>query len=233
MYAQLGQTFRELGPSDTMLYACKRAMERARGDTVLHKYLLVAQRVPAAPLTRARPGRKVTVRQVSESEYQVAWFPRPAEMIAPRFRQGAQCFVAFRGPEPVGCLWLATGTYEEDEVRCTFVLQPPERLAWDFDVYVAQAHRGGRVFAYLWDAAFSWLREGGYDYTASRIDAFNAASVRSHARMGAKVIGSAVFVHLPRHQVLLSSVKPRLRLTHSAAPPPCMVITAPAVGGRT
>jgi len=164
------------------------------------RYRLVAQPVSPRPLL-ARPPSGLEIRAVGPKEYQSGWFPRPSSTIDFRFRQGAICWVAFSKEQPVGCLWIVPGPYQEDEVYCRFIPHPVGRVAWDFDVYVTEDMRLTRTFALLWDTANAWLREHGFQWPASRIDTLNESSWRAHAAMGARQVGETVFWQLGQHQV--------------------------------
>ncbi len=183
------------------------ALERVPGVQV---YTLMAQ--PVSPSVLPSPGRTPGFRivEVSAADYDPAWFPRPAELVELRYRQGSVCFAAFRDDEALGCLWLCPGDYREDMVRCLFRPQPVGQAAWDFDVYIAPKHRLGRVFAALWQTGQRWLEQHGYRWSMSRIAAGNSASLRSHRRMGARSVGSVLFWRRGRWQLTLASRSPYL-----------------------
>jgi GNAT superfamily N-acetyltransferase len=177
--------------------------------------------VPLQSLNK-RQSQRISVRSVDRHRYELHWFARPAEVIAARYQQGAICFVAFHGDDAVGCLWLAPGRYFEDEVACCFQPEPSGEAAWDFDVYVRDDYRASRVFSYLWDAAFCWLRENGFQWTMSRIDAFNAASIRAHRRLGAQIVGHAFFVVLGGVQLSFFTSLPFVHLGLRQMSPPLL-----------
>ena len=186
--------FRELPPGLAVEYLLRRGLSPLGAR--LHHYLLVLQPVAEGPLLPARRPSAFTIRPISEEEYRTSWFPRPESVIRARFAQGARCWVAFRRGEAVGCQWLVPGPYDEDEVRCRFVPSPPGRVAWDFDIYIVPELRLGRLFLQLWDTANAWMRSEGLQWSASRIDALNQASVNSHLRMGARVVGDLWFLSI-------------------------------------
>jgi hypothetical protein len=130
-----------------------------------------------------------------------------------RYRQGAICLGAFEGTHFLGYVWLLLGAYEEDEVRCRFIPMPEGKAAWDFDVYVVPRYRFGMGFLRLWDEANRYLKERGIQWTMSRISAFNAVSLASHRRLGARVVGHAVFVVLGPCQLAVTTVFPFVRLS--------------------
>jgi hypothetical protein len=79
---------------------------------------------------------------------------------------------------------------------------------WDFDVYVAPEFRLGRLFARLWDFTNSELRAQGFRWTISRISAFNPESLAAHSRLGARRLGSAMFLVAGPLQVSFASLPP-------------------------
>jgi hypothetical protein len=154
-------------------------------------------------------------------------FPPPLEVIRLRYEQEAICLAAFEGKSLVGYLWLLLGPYEEDEVRCRFIPMPEGKAAWDFDVYVVPGYRFGIGFLRLWDEANRYLKERGIQWTMSRISAFNAVSLASHRRLGARVVGHAVFVVLGPCQLALTTVFPFVHLSISTRSEPKIRIYPP------
>lgn len=184
------------GPLHSALHLLTRILLRIAPGATVRYYKLVVQAVADAPRLPAKAGPRGTkVVNVTQAEYRTGWFPRPERIIASRFAQGAECFVAFTGSgEVAGCIWLIPGAYDEDEVRCKFLPAPEGEAAWDFDVFVHPRYRLGRTFIYLWDTANTWMRERGIRWTASRIDGFNIESLKAHRAMGAECVGSAYFI---------------------------------------
>lgn len=146
-----------------------------------------------------------------------------------RAGQGAICFGAFKQEEIIGCLWLCLTPYEEDEVRCRYHPEPPGRASWDFDVFLRPDHRSGLGFARLWDVANSFLREQGVSVSWSRISAFNPASIASHARLGARVMGRGTFLRLGPCQIMLASVAPYFHLSLRRSDMPDLRLSVPSV----
>ena len=219
-YSKVRHLIRELGVSRALLYGIDYSLKRVTGSKHVYHYLFTAQPVSTHGLMGRAPSRSIRIEAIPRQRYDHRWFPRPADVINSRFEQGAICFVAFKDNDPVGSLWLVSGKYNEDEVACCFLPQPENSVAWDFDVYVTPELRASRLFGYLWDAAFQWLRQHGYSWTMSRIDAFNAASVRTHARLGAKTIGQGLFLVVGRLQLSAFSVKPFVHIHWRGARPP-------------
>ena len=197
----LRDAVRRLGLREGLLFAVATVLSRISGGHArLYRYRFVAQPV-GAPL-RAGQSRE-SIRSVGADDPLVAQFPRPAHVVAKRFRMGAHCFVAERNGRFAGFLWLKEKHYPEDEVRCAYILEATDAAVWDFDVHVEPDFRLGRTFVRLWDYANGWMRENGYRWTISRISAFNRESLAAHARLGIQPIGSATFLRLGTLQIAL------------------------------
>lgn len=207
-------TLRNLGLLDGSLYLMGRLLQRVSlGRARLISYHLVAQ--PVAERDSLPPKRAVRfqVRRLLPMEAGYLPFPRPRHVIESRFRQGADCFGAFRDSELVGFIWLRLGPYVEDEVRCVFDPRPAESTAWDFDIWVRPDLRLSPLFARLWDEANRYLRERGVRWTFSRIAGSNVQSVAAHRRMGARFLGRATFLVIGSVQLTLSSLAPYMHLS--------------------
>lgn len=220
LIGRLRATVGELGLGTALLYWTARVLDRSGGLAALHRYVIVLQPVPEAPLLKPHRGRSITVREVAADEECLAALPLTRDVLDYRFGQGATCYGAFQDGALIGCLWLALGPFDEDEVRCRYLREPEGAASWDFDVYIDPAHRAGFAFGRLWDTANARLRAAGARWSASRISAFNRGSLRSHRALGARPVGTATFLRLGPAQVMASSLKPRLHvcLTRAGAP---------------
>jgi hypothetical protein len=140
---------------------------------------------------------------------------RPSSVIAARFAQRARCLAATveGGSRLAGFLWFVPGAYEEDEVRARFRPQPEGAAVWDFDVSILPQYRMSRLFSYLWARAAAELAREGVMHSMSRISAFNGASLAAHRRLGARVVGQALFICIGRWQLMMSNVSPRFHLS--------------------
>lgn len=207
----LSESVARLGWVDGCLHAVSTGLQRAtRGFVRLHKYYFVAQPVASKPWLAGTRGAAIEVREVTASDPLLRAIPRPQWVIPYRFDQGAVCLAAIIGGQCVGFLWMLVGPYLEDEVRCRYIPLPKGEAAWDFDVYVSPEHRGGLVFLRLWDEANQYLAARGVRWSLSRISAFNAGSMSSHTRMGARRVGSALFLSIGSLQISAANVRPRL-----------------------
>jgi len=215
-----------IGYWNAALFAASRLFESVFGSRVrIVKYHITVQPVAAAREARAGTG-----------SFDIAWadagcpmfsgIARPSEIIRSRFAQGARCLVAANKGRFAGFLWFVVGPYDEDEVRVRFVPAPQGRAAWDFDVMVMPEYRMGRLFGYLWLRASDELRALGVSHTLSRISAFNAASLASHRRLGARVIGSAFFFCVGRWQLMRTSFAPRWHVSWRSEQRPMVTLSA-------
>jgi hypothetical protein len=210
----IGQTVRQLGWMNACLYALARAVSLLSRQRVrIHKYYFVAQPVATAPWLPSRRGQSVEIRRVGEFDSLVKQFPRPDWAAPYRFRQGSVCLAALKGGSLAGFLWLTMGPYQEDEVRCRYFPLPAGKSAWDFDVYVEPEQRNGVVFLKLWDEANRFLSTNRFQWSLSRISAFNSGSILSHAKMGTRRIGAATFVTLGPWQIAVATVPPYFHLS--------------------
>jgi hypothetical protein len=212
---------RDLGWLNASLYALKKLLLKGlRGRVIFYKYYLVAQPVRGTSLLQPGRGRKIEVRLIDASDAVVRQFPRPSGVIQERFRQGARCLVATKDGQFIGFLWLQFGSYMEDTVRASYSPLPSTQAAWDFDVYVEPQFRVGFAFPRLWDEANRILAEKEIKWSCSRISAFNAGSLGSHARLGIKTLGTAMFFCAGRWQLTCATVAPYIHLsTHSGSIP--------------
>ncbi|MDA5193595.1 GNAT family N-acetyltransferase [Govanella unica] len=216
MFAKVTSAVREFGLSDGLGYLVDQLLAR-RGWGGYSRYLLTAQPVPVAP-GKLRPG-KIEIVELMAGDPRLGDLPVEPDVLRARFAQGAICLAAVEEGRAVASAWFTFGAYDEDMVRCRFVLSPAGATAWDFDIYVAPEHRMGRTFARLWDGANAELRARGVTWSMSRISAYNAGSLKSHGRMGARVIGRAAFLSLGPVQLAWASVPPFLHLSFQKGGP--------------
>lgn len=222
-----------MGRRDAALYLSARMLRTLSGERVtLHKYYFVVQPIAAQPLLPPHRGRSIEVRRIEAGDPLTAYFPRPPAVIARRFAAGALCFVAVKDGAFIGFLWLQSGSYLEDEVQCRFTPLPAQQAVWDFDVYVDEAHRRGFTFARLWDGANAHCRERGIRWTLSRISAFNAGSLVSHAVLGATPLGRACFLQAGRAQLMWSDMVPRLHVLRPGGEVPELRLRAESSAAR-
>ena len=221
---------RRLGLVDGALFIFARALERlTRGRARFIKYYFMAQPVPRVSDRLTRPAG-ITVEEVCEGDPRLAHLERPAAELARRFATSSRCFAAWQGETLAGFLWFTDRQYDEDEVRCTFRVNPADRAVWDLDVHVVPRFRLGRTFGLLWEAAFTAMRSRDVRWTLSRVTAFNADSIRAHQRLGAQRTGWAVFFLFGPFQFTLTSLGQMKwgRLEHG--PYPVLEVRPPVSG---
>lgn len=223
------RTWAQLGVLNGTLYLLGEALRRLSGGRVrLVRYLLVAQPVPRPFLPACRPAANVRIEHVAPGAALPTALPRPAEVLADRLeRQRCEGWLLWSGDRLAGCIWLAFGGYDEDEVRCRFELDDPQRCAWDFDVHVEPAFRLGRSFARLWDAANAELARRDMHWSLSRISAFNPESLAAHRRLGLAPLGSATFLCAGTLQLAVFGQAPYLHIGLGPAQRPTLRLRAP------
>lgn len=226
--------FAQMGALDGLLYAASRAVDKIGcGRVRLIRYHLVAQPVPGAARGTLGPDPNAPVAVATRDSPLVTHFPRPAAVIQRRYESGALCFAAEVRGNFAGFLWLRRNGYEEDEVRCTYVLDEPQRSAWDFDVYVEPSCRLGRTMARLWQAADLHLTAQGVQSNFSRISAFNAPSLAAHARLGLVKCHSTTFLLFGPLQLALLPRPPFVHLSFSDRQRPTIQLRPPEHGSRS
>lgn len=227
---RLGDTFNRFGVLNGGLYLLDRMATRLFGGRIrIIRYLLVAQPVPpeAAGAPVSVVAGRSRIRPVLPGDPVERAFPRPADVIALRQSTGATCIIAEVSDRFAGFIWLARDQYEEDEVRCTYVLAEPLSSAWDYDVYVTPEFRLGRTLSRLWSAANAHLASDGVRWSFSRISSFNPDSVAAHARLGIRTVGHATFLRLGPVQIMLADRPPYVHLSLGAAARPRLLLTPP------
>ena len=221
------KTIKELGTLNGVLYLIGRTLNRLSRNAYLFKYYFYAQPVPDHPILPERLGRSIDVHQVERGDPVLEKFGRPMTVIENRFEQGASCLCATKNAELTGFIWLIMDDYEEDEVRCTFSPQPHGDVSWDFDIFVSSKDRLGITFAVLWNSANIWMKSRNIQWTTSRVSAFNLPSIRSHVKLNAIQVGSAVFLVFGKFQIAFFSSKPWLHISFSPNSRPSFSIQAP------
>lgn len=218
---RLKTVFDQFGIREGLYYlAAKTLSAISCGQLTLIRYHFVAQPVPEMRSDQgSHTSAKTVVRPVSAGDPITTSFPRPTTVINNRFANGNTCLVAETNERFAGFLWLACETYEEDEVRCRYVLTQPTRCAWDYDVYVEPDFRIGRTFFRLWEAANAHLAAQGIQWSLSRISAFNPASLAAHRRLGIQKIASASFLKCGAMQLSILNRWPYIHLSMTGQGP--------------
>jgi hypothetical protein len=213
---------KEFGFASGLLYLADHVLRRASTRTRLFAYELMVQPIPSEPPASLRALRAFEHRDIRPGDPVLAAMPPPPHVIEARFRQGAVCLGTFKKERFVGYIWLAFGSYEEDEARCTYVLTPKRESVFDFDLYIFPEFRFGLGFAAIWQNAMAMLRSRGVRQSFSRVTRFNIASRKAHAHLGAPLVARATILKLwaleaivltiPPYAAISVSGRPRLRL---------------------
>lgn len=197
-----------------IIHRLLQAVSGGRAGLVL--YGLYAQPLRECLPAGLRADPRWQVDEVHAGDSIVSAFPRPSEVLQQRWAAGARCFVLTRDDRFAGYIWVQTGLYAEDEVRCDFVMPTGSATAWDYDVFLTPEHRLGRAMQRLWAHVEATLHAEGCRWSLSRISMFNPGSVRSHERLGAARIGWLLALVLPPLQLTLSSNRPWCHFSCSA-----------------
>lgn len=226
--ASLRQTTHELGRINGLLYILHRLLSRSTGGRIrLVRYLVVAQPLGQASAMRVRSSGSTAVEDVGPGHLWCSDFPRPPAVIAARFSQGARCLAAQVSGNFAGYLWWQRNRYDEDEVRCRFMMTQPTVSAWDFDVYVEPRYRLGRTLALLWMGAEQRMLDEGVRWSFSRISGFNAESLAAHARLGAAAVAHALFLVVGPLQLAVFNCRPFIHLSLGRASAPTLSVSPP------
>lgn len=226
MLALLTAAIKELGWTGTLVHSINRlAAKLGMRQACLVKYLITRQEVVALGEQTLGRVRGIEVRELLCDDPLCQQLGRPNEVIQARFAQGGHCYAAFRKGELAGFMWLNFGQYQEDEVRCTFILSPAEESAWDYDVFVFPQHRLSFTFLRLWEHANEAMAVRGVKTCYSRIAYYNVASLASHGKLGSHVIGSVYFLRLGRMQLSWSlNFRPHIAFSADAGAFPQLLI---------
>ena len=198
------------------LYAIDRVLRLLSPRLGLFVYDFMVQPIADKPLLPPNLVKNLQFRPIVRGDPEVALMPAREDVKASRFDQGATCLGAWRKDKLIGYLWLCRPVYQEDEVRCTYVLADSERSVFDFDLYILPEHRLGLGFAAVWHGANEHLRSQGIRYTFSRLTRFNVASRRSHDHLGWKRVGQAVILRAGPVELMGATIAPFFHLTWTA-----------------
>jgi hypothetical protein len=200
--------FKEFGWFGGLLYSIDRVVRTVSPRLRLYFYELMVQPVADKPLLPARFASRFEIREIKRGDPLVDLMPARSEIKESRFEQHAICLGAFQNGQLIGYIWFCFRSYEEDEVRCTFVVTPPDEAVFDFDLYLFPEQRMGLGFAAIWDGANAFLLNRGVKFSFSRLTRFNLASRHAHKHLGWKLVGRAMFLQAWRLEVMLATIFP-------------------------
>ncbi|MCF6216262.1 MAG: hypothetical protein L3J58_08810 [Emcibacter sp.] len=201
-------SYAQIGISGTIYYLADIILRKIKIGSI-YPYCFLSQPL-SAPAKKLRLSKNYAVRKIQPND------PRLLEILAPsicdyRFEQKAICIGAYKEETLTALLWFTTDVYHEDEVRADFI--PPIDACWDFGVHIEPEYRMTRAFSNLWGASTVIMNDMGYEYSLSRISAFNHISLHAHIRMGAKLVAKAVFINIGPIQISLSNTRPLLYIS--------------------
>lgn len=172
----------------------------ARAGLVIYPYVVVVESASLGTLVPSETGyvmRPLTARDAAAVSRitLLKTASTTAAAIAARMQQ-ALCLGAFVGRELVGYTWIGfDGLPTPGSGRqWLFEFRPGEACV--FDLYVVPAHRGQRLSVVLRDAVARALEERGCTRLYSVRLAFNRATRRFQARLGAQEAELRIYLHL-------------------------------------
>ncbi len=218
LFTRARSNLREFGWRVGFALAAHRLLGRIGPRCGLYWYQFYRQPLCGAPTLRNSSA--ITFRWLDQYEHLLDVLPRPLPDVKARFEQRVECLVALKEGELVACAWFGFEKFEEDEVRCTFLL--PRQTVWDFDIFVFPPYRIGRLFIRTWQEANRKLTGEGFSESLSRISAYNRNSILSHKKLGAQKVGTAVFLKFGGAQVMVASLRPYVSVTFQKGQQPCI-----------
>lgn len=205
--------FKEFGVLAGLLYIVGRALQALSPRLGLYVYELMVQPITGTPLLPERMSKGLEIREIRRGDREIELMPARPDIKESRFAQGALCLGAFRKGSLIGYIWLSFDAYEEDEVRCTYLLSPRGQAVFDFDLYVFPEHRMGLGFVGIWNGVNEYLHRRGIKFTFSRLTRFNLPSRRAHAHLGWKRVAGAVFLQAWNLEVMLATIRPYMHFS--------------------
>lgn len=230
MWRKVVGPFKEFGFAAGALYALDRVLRGISPHLGLFVYELMVQPITGKPMLPANLAKNLKFIEIGRGHPDIELMPARAEIKQSRFDQGAVCLGVYRIDTLIGYVWFCFRSYEEDEVRCTYVLADPTHSVFDFDLYVFPKYRMGIGFMAIWHGASAYLHERGIKYTFSRLTRFNLASRRSHAHLGWKCAARAVFLQAWRSEMMLANVFPYIAITWAPSQRTRLLLAADVLG---
>ena len=205
--------FKEFGFFAGLFYLVDRVLQQLSPNLRLYVYELLAQPIPDSPLLPPRLTKSLEIREIRLGDPEVARMPARPDIKESRFKQNAICLGAFQKGQFIGHIWFCFHPYEEDEVRCTFVLPEGNQAVFDFDLYVFPEYRMGLGFAGIWNGANEFLCRRGVRVSYSRLTRFNLASRRAHQQLGARRVGRMLVLQAWHVELMIATVSPYVHLS--------------------
>jgi hypothetical protein len=213
MLGKLRSPINEFGFIPGLLYGIDRLLQQLSPRLRLYFYEFLMQPIPDKPLLAGRFANSFEMREIKRGDPEIALMPALPEIKESRFNQNAICIGVFRKNQLVGYIWFCFRAYEEDEVRCTFLLPDGDQSVFDFDLYIFPEHRMGLGFVAVWNAANEFLRKRGIRQSFSRLTRTNIASRSAHIHLGIRRVGRAVFLQAWSLELMVATIPPFLHLS--------------------
>ena len=207
--------FREFGGAAGCVYLIDEVLSRMSSHLRLIYYELMVQPIPDTPLLPRRLTKSLEFREIREGDADTDLLPIRPEIKESRFAQGTTCLGTYKQNELIGYIWFSFKTYQEDEIRCDYLIDPEDAAVFDFDLYLFPQHRLGLGFAGVWSGANKYLRSKGIRYTYSRVSRFNTASRRAHAHFGWEKVGRCLTLKLWNVELMCCTIRPWFHLAVS------------------
>jgi hypothetical protein len=216
MLERVASPFRELGLFAGTAYALHRTLRRISPRLGLSMHDWMVQPIKNDDLLPERFARRYETRVIGHDDPLVDAMPIRPDVRVSRREQDTICLGTFKGDELIGYIWLSSKLYREDVARCDFVITPPARSVFDFDLYIVPGHRSGLGFAAVWNGTNRRLFDEGIRYSYSRLDYFNRASARAHDHLGWSRVGRAFILRLWSVEFIFASISPRVFVSFSS-----------------
>jgi hypothetical protein len=213
MLQKLTALFKEFGFFAGLLYISDRFLANISPHLRLYFYEIMVQPIHKESLIPARLTKNLEIREIKRGDPEVELMPARADIKEARFEQNAVCLGAFQKGKFIGYMWFCSYAYEEDEVRCSFLLSPVDEAVFDFDFYLFPEYRMGLGFIGMWSGANKFLSDRGIKYTFSRLTRTNIASRRAHSHLGWKCVGQTLFLQAWRLQFMAATIFPYFHLS--------------------
>jgi len=208
----------DMGAANGAMYVAARIAKRIHPAVAIERFYIVAQPVKQTRLLPSGRGESIKVLMFSAHDPLLEQLSAPSSEITRRFAAQGRCFLAMRGERVVGHLWITHSGYREPAFRCEYSIRSPDKMVWDFDLWIERKERMGWVFSRLWDECNEYLRQREIGWTLSRISAFNPESLRAHQRFGIRRLRSLTYFCVGRTELLLAFPPACIRITRSTFP---------------
>jgi len=202
----------EFGPLAGTLYILDRVLSRLSPRLRILAYELVVQPIPSTPVLPSARVRTLRCKELKRGDPDLRKVIAPLTVQEFRFAQDSICLATYREDRLIGYVWFCSGSYNEDEARCKFLVNPPGKAVFDFDLVVLPEFRMGLGFAAVWHCTAQYLRDRQIEYSFSRITRFNSISRRSHSRLGSIRIGSMLVVKVWGLEIFVATLPPFIRI---------------------